>query len=188
MLAVSSPLPAPTQVAVTVPLLIPAVAAFSLLLVTLNVPLPVVLAPNVPVVLAALVPLYVNVPLVPVNVPFVKLTVQFALATLYVNVLVEDFFVDVAGHVTVITLSPAFTGVNVIVPLFMLAVATAGVPLLTVGVALLEHVAVNVLFVPYVPFTIVDVPFVTVVLPSFTVVLPFTLLPLNVYVAVAALH
>jgi len=50
VLAVESPLPAPTHVAVTVPLLNDTVAAFSLLLLTLNVPLPVRLAPNVPVV------------------------------------------------------------------------------------------------------------------------------------------
>ena len=86
VLAVLSPLPAPTQVAVTVPLLIAAVAAFVLLLLTLNAPLLVVLALNVPVVLD---PAYVNVPLVPVNVPFVKLTVQSARPTLYVNVDVD---------------------------------------------------------------------------------------------------
>ena len=84
MLAVLSPLPAPTHVAVTVPLLIAAVAAFPLLLLTLKPPLPLVLAPNVPVVLAALVPLYVNVPLDAGNVPAVKLTLhvpRFTVAT-----------------------------------------------------------------------------------------------------------
>ena len=145
MLAVLSPLPAPTHVAVTVPLLMATVAAFSLLLVTCSVPLPVRLALNVPVVP---LPLYVNVPLVPVNVPLLKLTVQSALATRYVNTLVDDLYPSVAGQVTVITLSPAFTGVNVIVPLLILAVATPVVPLLTCGVALLEQVAVNVLVVP----------------------------------------
>ena len=136
-------------------------------------------AVNVFVVLAALVPLYVNVLLVLLNV-----VLPVALATLYVNVLVDDFFVVVAGQVTVITLSPDFTGVNVIVPLVIDAVATPVVPLATVGVAPLLHVAVNVLFVPYVPLTIVDVLFATALLPSFTVVV---LLPLTVVTAYSTL-
>ena len=102
----------------------------------------------------------------------------------FVNVLVDDFFVAVAGQVTVITLSPDFTGVNVIVPSVIDAVATPVVPLDTSAVAPLLHVAVNVLFVPYVPFTIVLVPLVTVVLPSFTVVV---LLPLTVVTAYSTL-
>ena len=55
------------------------------------------------------------------------------------------------------------------------AVATAVVALATVGVAPLEQLAVRLLVVPNVPFTIVLVAFVTVALPSFTVVvlLPF---------------
>ena len=69
-------LPTPTDDTVTVPLLIAAVAAFPLLLLTLKPPLPLVLALNVPVVLAALVPLYVNVPFDAGNVPAVKLTLQ----------------------------------------------------------------------------------------------------------------
>ena len=68
----------------------------------------------------------------------------------------------------------------------MLALATLVVPLLLiVGVAPPAHVAVNVLFVPYV----VLLPlFVTSVEPSLICVHPFTLVPLNVYVAVASLH
>jgi hypothetical protein len=111
---------------------------------------------------------------------------QSALATLYVNFDVDDLYPLVAGHVTVITLSPAFTGVNVIVPLFMLAVATLVVPLTTLGVALLEHVAVNVLSVPYTPFTIVDVLFTTVAVPSFTVVVLSPFAVVNAYVALDA--
>ena len=74
------------------------------------------------------------------------------------------------------------TGVRVIVPLLIDAVATVVVALATVGVAPLEQVAVNVLFVPYVPFTIVLVAFVTVLLPSLTVVvlLPFAVVILYV--------
>ena len=117
-----------------------------------------------------------------------RVIVQSALATLYVNTLVEDLYVLVAGQLTVITVSPAFAGVNVIVPLLMLALATAGVPLLTLGVAPLEQVAVNVLFVPYVPFTIVDELFVIVVLPSFTVVLLLAFAVVTVDVALPALH
>ena len=179
VLAVLLPLPAPTQVAVTVPSLIAAVAAFVLLLLTLNVPFVFVAALNVPVVLD---PAYVNVPLVPVNVPFVKLTVHDALATLNVNVDVEDLYVLVAGHVTVITDVPCFAGVNVIVPLLIVALATAGVPLDTVGVAPLEHVAVKLLLEPYVPFTVVDVEFTTVVDPSFTVVVLAAFAVVNAYV------
>ena len=122
--------------------------------------------------------MYVNVLLALLNV-----VLPVALATLYVNVLVDDLYPSVAGQVTVITLSPAFTGVNVIVPLFIAAVATLVLPLDTLGVASLEHVAVNVLVVPYVPFTIVDVLFVTVLLPSFTVVVLLPFIVVNAYVA-----
>jgi hypothetical protein len=125
---------------------------------------------------------------VPVNVPFVKLTVQLALATLYVNVDVDDFFEAVAGHVTVITDVPAFTGVNVIVPLLILAVATDVVALDTVGVAPLEQVAVNVLFVPYVPLTVVLVEFATVLLPSFTVVVLSPFAVVAAYCTLLALY
>jgi hypothetical protein len=69
----------------------------------------------------------------------------------------------------------------------MLAVATAGVALDTVGVALLEQVAVNVLFVPYVPLTVVLVEFVTVVLPSFTVVVLLPFAVVTVCIALLAL-
>lgn len=120
--------------------------------------------------------------------PFVKLTVQLALATLYVNVDVDDFFEAVAGHVTVITDVPAFTGVNVIVPLLILAVATDVVALDTVGVAPLEQVAVNVLFVPYVPLTVVLVEFATVLLPSFTVVVLSPFAVVAAYCTLLALY
>jgi hypothetical protein len=131
----------------------------------------------------AVVDAHVPLPLVGVNV-----IEHVALATLYVNVLVDDFLDAVAGQVTVITDVPCFTGVNVIVPLLMLAVATAGVALLTVGVAPLEQVAVNVLFVPYVPLTVVLVEFVTVVLPSITVVVLSPLTVVAVYCTLFALY
>jgi hypothetical protein len=142
-------------------------------------------APHVPwvTVNVLVVPEYVILPLVGFIEPL-----QLALATLYVNVLVDDFFDAVAGQVTVITLSPAFAGVNVIVPLLMLAVATPVVALDTVGVAPLEQVAVNVLFVPYVPFTIVLVEFVTVVVPSVTVVVLLPLAVVAVYCTLLALY
>jgi hypothetical protein len=159
-----------------------AVAALVLPLLTVGFTPSAHFAVNVPVVLAALVPLYVNVLLELLNV-----VLPVALATRYVNVLVDDLYPLVAGHVTVITLSPAFTGVNVIVPLLIDAVATDVVPLATVGVAPLEQVAVKLLFVPYVPFTIVLVEFVTVVPPSFTVVVLLPFAVVTVCVALDAL-
>ena len=86
-------------------------------------------------------------------------------------------------------MSPAFAGVNVIsrvpgvLPVATTdALATAGVPLDTVGVAPLLHIAVIVLFVPYVPLTIVPLPLATVVPPSLTVVVLLTFAPVKLYV------
>ena len=73
-----------------------------------------------------------------------------------------------------------------IVPLLILALATALVPLDTLGVAPPAHVAVNVSFVPYTPLT---VPlFATAVVPFFTVVDPATFALVNAYVLDAALY
>ena len=141
------PLPAPTQVAVTVysPLEfalldILAVAALVLLLTTVGVIPSAHFAVNVFVVLDALVPLYVNVPLAELNV-----VLPVARATLASNVELADLCVLVADTDAVIVtlLLVALTGVNVL----SLTVTYDVLPLLIVTALPHELVAVNVFVV-----------------------------------------
>ena len=180
------PLPAPTQVAVTVysPLLfalldIVAVAALVLLLDTVGVVPSAHFTVNVFVVLDALVPLYVNVPLVSLNV-----VLPVALATLALNVELADLCVSVADTdaVIVISLLVALTGVNVL----PLTVTYDVFPLLIVTAFPHELVAVNVFAVGYVnATTLVEL---NVVEPSLTVIGHAAFAVVNVYVLLHELY